>query len=145
MTIPGFNEDIDGWSSRTLARGSTTGGPARANRVSANANWSGDYRVTDKLDLVDQFSYDNWRIPSMWATAETNVFDLPIPPGQTGMLLLPFYPTPFNLTNFGTAPLPGARIPRRLARSTARVPAPTSPMSSFRSSWGRTPARTPSR
>ena len=48
-----------------------------AKRVSANANWSGDYRVTDKLDIVDEFSYDDWRIPSMWATADTNLFATP--------------------------------------------------------------------
>ena len=123
-TITGFNEDINGWSSRTLTRGSTTGGPAQANRVSANANWSGDYRVTDKLDIVDEFSYDNWRIPSMWATAETNLFDRP-PAGQTGMLLLPFYPTPVNLTNFATAADARRPITPRLARSTTPVPAPT--------------------
>jgi hypothetical protein len=122
--VSGFNETIDGWASRTLARGSTTGGPARANRVATNANWSGDYRVTDKLDLFDRFSYDNWRIPSMWATADTSVFDEPVPAGQSGMLLLPFFPTPNNLANFATlcpAPYNGPSCPQHNSSSGADV------------------------
>jgi hypothetical protein len=86
-TISNFNELIDGWATRTVTRESTTGGPAEAKRVSVNADWSGDYRVTDKLDIVDEFRYDNWRIPSMWATAETNLFATPPTTGQTGLLL----------------------------------------------------------
>ena len=48
---PRFFEDLSGWSSRTLAAGSTTGGPAWAHRVSTTANWSGEYSVTQKLSL----------------------------------------------------------------------------------------------
>ncbi len=85
--VTGFNEGVNGWATRTLTRGSTTAGPAQANRVAANVNWSGDYRVTDKLDIVDEFSYVNWRIPSMWATADTNLFATPPGAGQSGLLL----------------------------------------------------------
>jgi hypothetical protein len=86
-TISGFNEAINGWASRTVTRGSTTGGPAEAKRVAVNANWTGDYRLTDKLSLVDEFSFENWRTPSMWATAETNLFATAPTAGQTGLLL----------------------------------------------------------
>ena len=86
-TVTGFNESINGWASRTVTRGGTTGGPAETKRVSVNADWTGDYRVTDKLDIVDQFRYDNWRIPSMWTTVETNLFATPPGAGQTGLLL----------------------------------------------------------
>ena len=112
-TITGFNEAINGWASRTLTRGSTTGGPAEAKRVSVNANWSGDYRLTDKLDIVDEFSYDNWRIPSMWATAETNLFATPPTAGQTGLLLPISMVTPATFATLcPTAPYNGPNCPQ---------------------------------
>jgi hypothetical protein len=122
-TISGFNEAIDGWATRTLTRESTTGGPAEAKRVSVNANWSGDYQVTDKLDIVDEFRYDNWRIPSMWATAETNLFATsPTAPGQTGLLL------PISMVSPGTfaticptAPYNGPNCPQHNTSSGADV------------------------
>jgi hypothetical protein len=77
-TIPDFNEDLNGFVSRTLARVSTTGGPAEAKRVSVNADWSGVYSVTDKFRIEDFFRYDNWRIPGLWNTFETNLY------GQAG-------------------------------------------------------------
>ena len=96
-TIPDFNEFLDGWTSRSLTRESTTGGPASAKQISVNADWAGDYRITDKLYLVDQFEFMNWRSPSMWDTAETNVFDAPS--SLTGMLA-PI--SVFTPTNFAT-------------------------------------------
>src|SRR6202522_3060367 len=72
--IPDFLETVNGYTARTGERGSHTSGPANAKRVSVNANWSGVYAVTDKLSILDQFRYDNWRIPGMWALDETNVF-----------------------------------------------------------------------
>ena len=73
-TIPNFDEIINGWVSRSATRESTTGGPVDTKRVSVNADWSGVYSVTDKFRIVDYFNYDNWRIPGMWATFETNIF-----------------------------------------------------------------------
>ena len=69
--INDFNEIATGWTGRTISRGSTTAGPAEAKRVSVNANWSGAYAVTDKFRIVDEFRYDNWRIPGTWAFDET--------------------------------------------------------------------------
>jgi hypothetical protein len=82
--IPNFLESVNGWTSRTGERGSTTGGPANAKRVSANADWSGVYSVNEKLAILDTFRYDNWRIPGMWALAETNIFGTGYP-GLSGM------------------------------------------------------------
>ena len=88
--IPDYLETVNGWTARTAERGSTTGGPADAKRVSVNANWSGVYAVTDKLRILDEFRYDNWRIPGVWDTAETAVFGTPSPvPSVVGMLLSP--------------------------------------------------------
>jgi hypothetical protein len=72
--IPNFNEILNGYVTRTIARESTTAGPATAKRVSVNADWSGVYSVTDKFRIEDFFDYDNWRIPGMWATYETNLY-----------------------------------------------------------------------
>lgn len=73
-TIPDFHEILNGFVTRTATRESTTSGPAKATRVSVNADWSGVYTLTDKLRILDSFRYDNWRIPGMWATYETNIF-----------------------------------------------------------------------
>lgn len=101
-TVPGFAEQTAGWTSRTLAAGGTEGGPAFAHRVAASANWSGEYSVTEKLSLTDQFLFDDWRIPGEWDSANTTVFAEANPPGNTGMLRIPFFPTPANLSNFAT-------------------------------------------
>jgi hypothetical protein len=82
--IPDFMETVNGFTSRTAERGSTTSGPANAKRFSVNANWSGVYAVTDKLRILDEFRYDNWRIPGMWALDETNIYGTGFP-GLAGM------------------------------------------------------------
>jgi hypothetical protein len=85
-SVPDFNEILNGFVTRTVARESTTSGPAKAKRVSVNADWSGVYNVTDKFRVVDFFRYDNWRIPGMWATYETNIFGA-AGSGQVGLAL----------------------------------------------------------
>lgn len=85
-TIPDFDEILNGYVSRTATRESTTAGPAKATRVSVNADWSGVYSLTDKLRIEDFFRYDNWRIPGMWATYETNIFGA-AGSGQVGLAL----------------------------------------------------------
>ena len=93
--IPGFLETVDGFTARTAERGSTAAGPATAKRVSVNANWSSVYTVTNKLSILDQFRYDNWRIPGMWALNETNVFGT----GFAGLAGLQQTEAVFNPTN----------------------------------------------
>jgi hypothetical protein len=82
--IPDFLETVNGYTSRTAERGSTTSGPANAKRVSVNADWSGVYSITDKLRILDAFRYDNWRIPGAWALDETNIYGTGFP-GLAGM------------------------------------------------------------
>jgi hypothetical protein len=82
--IPNFLEYVNDLTVRTGTRGSTTGGPATAKRVSVNADWSGVYSLTAKLRILDNFRYDNWRIPGMWALDETNIFGTGYP-GLTGL------------------------------------------------------------
>lgn len=61
-----FNERVVGWTTRSSSPGSTTAGPEVAKRISVNANWSATYDVTDKLRLLDNFLFDDWRIPGLW-------------------------------------------------------------------------------
>jgi hypothetical protein len=93
--IPNFLETVDGWTARTAERGSTTGGPANAKRVSVNADWSGVYSINDKVQLLDFFRYDNWRIPGTWALDETNIFGT----GYAGLAGLQQSEAVFNATN----------------------------------------------
>ncbi len=122
-----LDENFNGWVSRTVTRVSTTAGPTDAKRVIANANWSGDYQITSKLSLVDEFAYDNWRIPSGWQTLETNLFGTLPGVGQAGMTLpisharLPQIFPPLPRTFHGGG-LPATHI---------RVPAPISPTKSY--------------
>jgi hypothetical protein len=95
-TISDFNQLITGW---TTAEG-TTGGPAQAKRISMTADWSGDYRITNKLYIVDEFGFLDWRSPSMWNTMDTTLFNVPAAAGQTGMLIPISSVTP---ANFATA------------------------------------------
>ena len=85
-SIPDFNESLNGFTTRSATRESTTAGPAKATRVSVNADWSGVYAFTDKFRVQDSFRYDNWRIPGLWATAETNIFGA-AGSGQVGLAL----------------------------------------------------------
>ena len=103
--VKDMSELIDGWSSRTVTRESTTAGPTLAKRVSVDANWSGDYRLTNKLDLADEFMFQDWRIPSMWATADTNLFGtMAQVAGQSGALLPLSIFTPATFASICPAP-----------------------------------------
>ena len=84
--IPNFDENLNGYVTRTATRVSTAAGPAAIKRVSVNADGSAVYSITDKLRVEDFFRYDNWRIPGMWAIAETNLFGA-AGSGQTGLAL----------------------------------------------------------
>jgi hypothetical protein len=121
--VEDFNEAINDYSSRTAQRGSTTAGPTAAKRISVNANWTGDYRLTDKLDILDEFSFDDWRIPSMWATAETNLFGTPPQAAGQAGLLLPisvFTPSTFAAV-CPAAPYNSMNCPQHTSSSAADV------------------------
>jgi hypothetical protein len=114
--IPDFLETVNGWTARTSERGSTTGGPANAKRVSANADWSGVYSINDKLRILDLFRYDNWRSPGMWALDETNIYGT----GYPGLVGLQQSEALFNAAN---CPLGSnaATCPHHAASSAADV------------------------
>jgi len=114
--VPDFLETVNGWTSRTAERGTTTGGPAQAKRVSVNADWSGVYSVTEKLRILDTFRYDNWRIPGMWALDETSIYGT----GYAGLTGLQQSQAVFNAAN---CPLDSNAVtcPHHAANSAADV------------------------
>jgi len=114
--IPDFLETVNGFTVRNAERGSTTGGPAQAKRVSVNADWTGVYAVTDKLRILDIFRYDNWRIPGMWALDETNIFGT----GFAGLAGLQQSQAVFNTVNCPVASN-AATCPQHVASSAADV------------------------
>src|SRR6202167_3227042 len=114
--IPDFLETVNGFTARTAERGSSTGGPADAKRVSVNADWTGVYAVTDKLRILDIFRYDNWRIPGMWALDETNIFGTGFP----GLAGLQQSEAVFNTANCPVASN-AVTCPQHLASSAADV------------------------
>jgi hypothetical protein len=121
-SVPDFNEFTNSWTSRTGGRGGIVGGPSDAKRVSINADWAGDYRVTDKFHIVDQFRWDVWRSPSVWDTASTNFFPtLPMAPGQSGLLLPIAQVNPSNFATVCPAPFTALACPQHSANSSADI------------------------
>ncbi len=121
-TITGFSDALNGWTSRTITRASTTSGPGAAKRIAVNANWTGDYQITDKLSIVDEFSYNNWRTPSMWVTSATNLFATPPTDGQTGLALPIAMVTPATFATLcSAAPYNGPDCPQHNTSSGADV------------------------
>jgi len=116
--ISNFNEIVNDFVTRSGTRGSTTGGPATAKRVSVNADWSGTYAVTDKFRITDMFRYDNWRIPGVWDTAETNIFGQ-MQPGLVGLEQPQGLFTSATFLSLCPAPYTAATCPSHTASSAA--------------------------
>jgi len=119
-SVPNFSEVVNDFVSRNGSRGSTTGGPADAKRVSVNADWSGTYSVTDKFRILDSFRYDNWRTPGLWDTSETNIFGQ-MQPGLHGLAQPQAVFTAANFLSLCPAPYTGATCPNHTAGSAADV------------------------
>jgi hypothetical protein len=125
-SVPDFSELVNDYTSRNGTRGSTTGGPADAKRVSVNADWSGVYSVTDKIRILDSFRYDNWRTPGAWDSAETNVFGQ-MQPGLVGLAQPQSVFTAATFLSQCPAPYTANTCPSHSASSSADiVNAPTS-------------------
>lgn len=113
-----LNELFNGWVSRTVTRESTVAGPSNAKRVTADANWSGEYQITKKISVSDAISYNNWRIPTQWSMADTNLFAQPATGGATGLALTvsPVTPATFAAA-CPTSPYNQATCPQHTASS----------------------------
>jgi hypothetical protein len=119
-SVPNFNEIVNDYVTRNGSRGSTTGGPADAKRVSVNANWSGLYSVSDKFRILDSFRYDNWRTPGLWNTEETNIFGQ-MQPGLVGLAQPQALFTSANFISLCPFPYTAVTCPSHTASSSADI------------------------
>ncbi|HEV2341127.1 MAG TPA: hypothetical protein VGS15_04940 [Candidatus Acidoferrales bacterium] len=69
-----FQESFFGNTVRTAEQLTSQAGPTSAKRVTVVADWAGTYELTDKLRLVDEFGYNNYRIPGAWNFAFGSAF-----------------------------------------------------------------------
>jgi hypothetical protein len=72
--LANFGEAFTGLSTRTALRASLTTGPAKAERVIANADLGVTVHVTEKLRVVDTLRFSNFRIPGFWTLSTASLF-----------------------------------------------------------------------
>jgi hypothetical protein len=73
--LPNYNEIFNGLLTRTRQRiFDTTGNVTKARRVTATADLGLTFWITDQLRLVDDFRFNNFRIPGSWTYLTTSLF-----------------------------------------------------------------------
>ncbi len=65
VKLPVYSESFDGLLTRTRMRTSQESGSSLGNRVTAGADASVVFRVTDRFRVVDQFRFLNFRLPGV--------------------------------------------------------------------------------
>lgn len=87
--VSNLYDSANEWTNSTssLIRNAIVSGPANAKQISAHANWSGIYSLTQKVRIVDSVRYDNWRNPGYFNLGGTNLFATGTATGQTGIQL----------------------------------------------------------
>jgi hypothetical protein len=77
-SMPNYGSMFAGLESRTAAAIqnilSTPGRGTDSSRLSLTVDYAATFRVTDKLHLVDQFRYTNFRIPGNWLYTTSTLF-----------------------------------------------------------------------
>ncbi|HEX2327227.1 MAG TPA: hypothetical protein VHN74_00775 [Candidatus Angelobacter sp.] len=107
---PAFNETFNGLITRNRVRAFEQSGSSLARRISANADFAVTYKLTEKLNIVNQSRWDNFRIPTGWNYVTGNL---------VGANLL----SPANVFTPATCPPPftAATCPQHNASSPADV------------------------
>ncbi|MDP9268960.1 MAG: hypothetical protein M3P27_11645 [Acidobacteriota bacterium] len=72
--MPVSVESFDGLTTRSRNRNLLTTGPANARRITVNADLTLTWHVTDKLDFVDSFRWNDFRIPTRWDEDQSALF-----------------------------------------------------------------------
>jgi hypothetical protein len=108
--LPAYDELFSGLITRTRQRSYTTTGSSSAERLSVTGDFAATIHVSDHFRIVDDFRYDNFRIPGAWLLNTSSLF---------GATLLS---TP-NVFNPATCPPPftAATCPQHNASSPADV------------------------
>ena len=74
MKLPTYAESYDGLTTRTRARIAETAGGALVRRVTASADAGVVAHLTERLRLVDNFRYYNFRLPGAYAYTASTLF-----------------------------------------------------------------------
>lgn len=72
--VPLFNEFFNGLVSRTRQRQFSILGSSAARRVSSSADFGITWHVNENLSVQDSFTFQNFRVPGMWAMEECSYF-----------------------------------------------------------------------
>jgi hypothetical protein len=72
--LPAALETFDGLITRNRVRSFQATGSALAKRISVSGDFGLTLRITDRLRLIDNFRYSNFRIPGNWNITTTNSF-----------------------------------------------------------------------
>jgi hypothetical protein len=92
--VHGFNQFFLGLDTRTNERQITASGPADTRRVSASADFAATWAVTSKLQVLDTFRFDTFRLPGQWISAGASFFAM-----NNGTPSMLFGPAIFNPAN----------------------------------------------
>jgi hypothetical protein len=71
---PSLGELFSGLITRTRQANFSTTGAAVAKRITANGDLGVTIRITEKLRLIDNFRYNNFRIPGDWTQTTSSLF-----------------------------------------------------------------------
>jgi hypothetical protein len=71
---PNYLETFDGLITRNRQRQYAQAGSSSAKRITMNADFGTTIQLTDRLRLVDNFRFDNFRIPTGWTYATASLF-----------------------------------------------------------------------
>jgi hypothetical protein len=71
---PSLGELFSGMITRTRQANFTTTGASVAKRITANGDFGITIRIREKLRLIDNFRYNNFRIPGDWTQTTTSLF-----------------------------------------------------------------------
>jgi hypothetical protein len=71
---PSFTELFNGLVTRSRQRATDMFGSSTAQRITNNADFGITFRVTNRLNLIDTFRFDNFRIPTGWNYTTNSLF-----------------------------------------------------------------------
>jgi hypothetical protein len=74
MNMTNYSENARVFVTRTNELSYQFTGPAQAKRIAANASGGFTYHISEQWSFTNQTTWLNWRVPGVWASAETACF-----------------------------------------------------------------------
>lgn len=73
-STPDYSEGYDGLTTRNRARQFSFAGSSLAKRISVSADFGITFKLTEKARLIDNFRFNNFRIPTSWDYTTNTLF-----------------------------------------------------------------------